>query len=93
MRINFVPIHVFRETPQVTFFDAGVKGSNGSDVLIHHGSAISPPNDDNFEQYYVHRHQIDYNFALDGNRTFTLLNPIWDEPPHVIYLNRAMGAL
>ena len=25
MRLNFVPTHVFRETPQVSFFDAGVK--------------------------------------------------------------------
>ena len=90
---NFVPTHVFRETPQVTFFDAGVKGSNSSDVVIHHGSALSPPNDDNFEQYYVHHHQIDHNLVLDGSRTFTLLNPEWDEPHHVIYLNQKMGAL
>ena len=26
MRLNFIPIHVFRETPAVTFFDAGVSG-------------------------------------------------------------------
>ena len=91
--LNFVPTHVFRETPQVTFFDAGVKGSNGSDVVIHHGSALSPPNDDAFEQYYVHHHQIDHNLVLDGSRTFTLLNPEWDEPHHVIYLNQKMGAL
>ena len=91
--LNFVPTNVFRETPQVTFFDAGVKGSNGSDVVIHHGSALSPPNDDDFEQYYVHHHQIDHNLVLDGSRTFTLLNPEWDEPHHVIYLNQKMGAL
>ena len=63
MRLNFVPTHVFRETPQVSFFDAGVKGSNGSDVVIHHGNAISPPNDGDFKQYYVHRHQIDHNLV------------------------------
>ncbi len=91
--LNFVPTHVFRETPQVTFFDAGVNGSNGSDVVIHHGAATSPPNDDDFEQYYVHYHQIDHNLVLDGRRTFTLLNPDWDEPHHVIYLNQRMGAL
>jgi len=89
----FVPTNVFRETPQVTFFDAGVTGSNGSDVVIHHGAAISPPNDDEFEQYYVHHHQVDHNLVLDGSRTFTLLNPEWDEPHHVIYLNQKMGAL
>ncbi len=91
--LNFVSTKVFRETPQVKFFDAGVKGSNGSDVVIHHGAAISPPNDDEFEQYYVHYHQIDHNLVLDGSRTFTLLNPEWDEPHHVIYLNQKMGAL
>ena len=39
------------------------------------GSAISPPNNEDFEEYYVHRHQIDDNLVLDGTRTFTLLNP------------------
>ncbi len=91
--LNFLPTNVFRETPQVTFFDAGVKEANGADVVIHHGSALSPPDDDDFEQYYVHHHQIDHNLVLDGTRTFTLLNPEWDEPHHVIYLNQKMGAL
>ena len=45
MRLTFVPIHVFRETPAVTFFDASVEGSNGTDVVAHHGAAISPPDD------------------------------------------------
>ena len=36
MRLKFLPIHIFRETPQVLFFDAGVEGANGSDVVIHH---------------------------------------------------------
>ena len=93
MRLNFLPIHVFRETPQVSFFDAGVKKSNGSDVVIHHGNAISPPNDGDFEQYYFHRHQTDHNIIMQGSRIFTLINPEWDEPHHIIYLNRAMGAL
>ena len=43
MRLHFIPIHVFRETPSVTFFDAGVPGSNGTDVVAHHGAATSPP--------------------------------------------------
>ncbi len=91
--LNFVPTNVFRETHQVTFFDAGVKDSNGSDVVIHHGSAISPPYDDEIEQYYVHHHQVDHNLVIAGKRTFTLLNPEWEEPHHVIYLNQRMGAL
>ena len=86
--LKFLPTKVFRETPKVTFFEAGVAGSNGSDVVIHKGRAISPPNDDDYEQYYVHKHQIDHNLVLSGKRIFTLLNPEWDEPHHVIYLTK-----
>ena len=93
MRLNFLPIKVFRETPQVSFFDADIEGSNGTDVVIHNGNAISPPNDGANEQYYVHKYQIDHNLVIKGSRIFTLLNPEWDEPHHIIYLNRAMGAL
>ena len=93
MYLNFLPIRIFRETPQVTFFDAGVRTTNGCDIVIHHGSAVSPPNDFEHEQYYVHQYQIDHNLVLEGNRKFTLLNPSWDEPHHVIFLKRDMGAL
>ena len=93
MLLQFVPIRVFRETPQVSFFDAGINGSNGADVVIHNKNAISPPDDGNFEQYYIHHHQIDHNLVIEGSRIFTLINPEWDEPHHIIYLNRAMGAL
>ena len=40
MHLHFVPIHVFRGTPQVSFFDAGVNGSNSADVVIHHKNAF-----------------------------------------------------
>ena len=93
MELNFIPVNIFKETPAVTFLDASVKGSNGSDVVIHRGGATSPPDLNGFEQYYVHYHQIDNNLVLEGDRTFTLLNPLWDEPHHIIYLNRFMGAL
>ena len=93
MEINFIPVNIFRETPEVTFLDASIKGSNGSDVVIHRGGATSPPNLNGFEQYYVHHHQIDNNLVLEGDRTFTLLNPLWDEPHHIVYLHRFMGAL
>ena len=93
MLLHFVPIRVFRETPQVSFFDTGVNGSNGADVVIHHKNSISPPDDGIFEQYYIHHHQIDHNLVIEGSRKFTLINPEWDEPHHVIFLNRAMGAL
>ena len=93
MRLHFIPIHVFRETPSVTFFDAGVPGANGTDVVAHQGAAISPPDDEGIQQFYVHHHQVDHNLVLEGHRTFTLLNPSWSQPHHVIELERAMGAL
>ena len=30
---------------------------------------------------------------LEGDRVFSLLNPLWDEPHHIVYLHRFMGAL
>ena len=93
MELRFFPINVFRQTPKVTFFDADIDKSNGSDVVIHSGEAISPPDDLQNEQYYVHYHQIDHNLVIKGERKFVLINPSWDEPHHVIYLNRSMGAL
>jgi len=93
MELKFLPINIFRETPKVTFFDAGLEVSNGCDVVIHSEEAISPPDDFKDEQYYVHNHQIDHNLVITGERTFILINPLWDEPHHVIYLNRKMGAL
>ena len=93
MELKFCPTTIFRETPKVTFFDAGIESTNGCDVVIHSEEAISPPNDFKDEQYYVHYHQIDYNLVITGERTFVLINPSWDEPHHVIYLNRSMGAL
>ena len=93
MELKFYPTTIFRETPKVTFFDAGITSSNGCDVVMHSGEAISPPDDLRDEQYYVHNHQIDHNLVITGERTFILINPSWDEPHHVIYLNRSMGAL
>ena len=93
MELRFFPINIFRDTPKVTFFDVGIDNSNGSDVVIHSGEAISPPNKQNDEQYYGHNHQIDHNLVISGERKFVLINPSWDEPHHVIFLNRSMGAL
>jgi hypothetical protein len=93
MRLQFIPIHLFRETPQVCLFDASVPHSNGTDGVMHHGPAISPPDHDGSEQDYVHQHQVDHNLVLQGQRTFIPLNPAWDQPHHVIDLERAMGAL
>ena len=63
MELRFFPINVFRETPKVTFFDASMGNSNGSDVVIHSGEAISPPDDLKDEQYYVHNHQIAVSYT------------------------------
>ena len=93
MELKFYSTTIFRETPKVTFFDAGLVASNGCDVVIHSKEAISPPDDIKDEQYYVHEHQIDHNLVITGERKFILINPSWDEPHHVIYLNRKMGAL
>ena len=93
MRLHFIPIHIFRETPSVTFFDAGVQGSNGTDVVCHNGSATSPPDRESSEQYYVHQHQVDHNLVIEGTRIFTLLNPSWKQPHHIVHLVRSMGAL
>ena len=54
---------------------------------------VDIPDDLKDEQYYVHNHQIDHNLVITGERKFVLINPEWDEPHHVIYLNRKMGAL
>ncbi len=43
MELTFTPINIFRQTHEVTFLDASVKGSNGSDVVINRGGATSPP--------------------------------------------------
>ena len=93
MKLKFLPITIFRETPKVTFFDAGVNQSNGCDVVIHSYEAISPPDDSEDEQYYIHHHQIDHNLVITGERKFILINPTWDGPHHEIYLNRYIGAL
>ena len=93
MKLKFCPTTIFRETPKVTFFDAGIELTNGCDVVMHSGEAISPPDEFEHEKYYVHNHQIDHNLVITGERKFILINPTWDEPHHVIFLKRSMGAL
>ncbi len=45
MELKFCPTTIFRETPKVTFFDAVMESTNGSDVVIHSGEATSPPDE------------------------------------------------
>ena len=53
MKLKFIPTTIFRETPKVTFFDAGLEESNGCDVVIHSKEAISPPDDSKEEQFKI----------------------------------------
>ena len=66
MRLELFPIHVFRQTPQVSFFDAGIKESNGSTiVIIHHENAIAPTNDGKHE-LCINHYQIDHKLGYRG---------------------------
>ena len=56
MKLKFLPTSIFRQTPKVTFFDAGLEVSNGCDVVIHSEEAISPPDDFNDEQSVSYTH-------------------------------------
>ena len=92
--VNYKKHRVFRETDSVVFYDISVEESNASDLVVHTGSAISPPNDIvGAKQFYIHYHQIDHNRVLSGNRTFELVNPEWKFPYHIVHLNRTSGAL
>ena len=49
MELKFCPTTIFKETYKVTFFDAGIDSTNGCDVVIHSGEAISPPDEFDYE--------------------------------------------
>ena len=92
--VEFKKHRVFRETKDVVFYDISVEESNASDLVIHEGPAVSPPDDAvGAKQFYVHYHQVDHNRVLKGERTFELVNPEWEHPYHIVYLNRSSGAL
>ena len=92
--VNFKKHRVFRETDAVVFYDISVEDSNASDLVVHTGAAISPPDDvEGAKQFYIHYQQIDHNRVLSGLRTFELVNPEWRYPYHIVYLNRSSGAL
>lgn len=92
--VQFHKHRVFRETPEVTFYDITVDGSKAQDLVIHNGPAISPPNDlVGAKQFYIHQHQIDYNRVVSGERTFELVNFDWKYSYHIVHLNVRSGAL
>ena len=92
--VTFRKHRVFRETQDVIFYDITVEESNASDLVVHTGAAISPPDDlVGAKQFYIHYHQIDYNRVVSGERTFELVNCDWKYPYHIVHLNRSSGAL
>ena len=92
--VEFHKHRVFRETEDVIFYDISVENSNASDLVIHTGSAVSTPDDVvGAKQFYIHRHQIDHNRVVSGERTFELVNLKWKYPYHIVHLNVQSGAL
>ena len=84
---ELIPYERFRDTPAVRFFDVTVAGSNARDLVIHGGSAVSPPDaSDGSWQFYLHPHQEDNLLALHGGRTFYLVNLGWNYPFHIVRL-------
>ena len=92
--VEFRKHRVFRETEDVIFYDISVEKSNASDLVIHTGSAVSPPDDVvGAKQFYIHKHQTDHNRVVSGERTFELVNLKWKYPYHIVHLNVQSGAL
>ena len=92
--VHFKKHRVFRETPDVIFYDISVEESNASDLVIHDGPATSPPDDMvGAKQFYIHKYQDDYIRVVSGERQFELVNFDWKYPYHIVHLNRASGAL
>ena len=92
--VHYKKHRVFRETDDVIFYDISVDESNASDLVVHNGPAMSPPNDCvGAKQFYVHRYQDDYNRVVSGQRTFELVNYEWRYPYHIVNLNVHNGAL
>jgi hypothetical protein len=85
LQFELVPYKKFRDTPAVKFYDVTVEDSNARDLVIHSGPAVSPPNDaQGYWQFYMHSHQEDNLLALQGGRTFFLVNFDWEHPFHIV---------
>ena len=92
--IHFKKHRVFRETDGVIFYDISVEESNASDLVVHEGPAVSPPNDIvGAKQFYNHSFQDDYNRVVSGTRMFELVNYDWRFPYHIVHLDVHSGAL
>ena len=92
--VSFRKHRVFKETDSVIFYDITVEESNASDLVVHEGAAVSPPDDfAGAKQFYIHSFQDDYNRVVSGTRTFELINRQWKCPYHIVRLDRSHGAL
>ena len=92
--VSFRKHRVFKETDSVIFYDITVEESNASDLVVHEGAAVSPPDDfAGAKQFYIHSFQDDYNRVVSGTRTFELVNLQWKCPYHIVRLDRSHGAL
>ena len=85
---ELIPYQRFRDTPAVRFFDVTVGDSNARDLVVHAGPAVSPPDDSSTGawQFYLHPHQEDNLLAVQGGRTFYLVNFQWSYPFHMVRL-------
>lgn len=91
---NVIPTKIFRETKAVSFYDATIDTTNGCDVVRHGPGAVSPPLDDKGNvQFYVHRHQVDNNLCVYGQREFHLIYDLWENPYHIVHLDEGSGSL
>ena len=94
---NPITLHrprIFRETPSVRFHDISVEGSNGIDLVEHHGQATSPPNTRyGLKQWYYHKHQTDNNRVIKGQRLFELFYSGWSSPHWFVFIDETAGAL
>ena len=92
--VQFIKHRIFRETDSVVFYDISVEESNAADLVIHEGSATSPPDDCvGAKSFYIHSFQDDYNRVVQGSRIFELVNLQWKYPYHLVNLTRQSGAL
>lgn len=84
-QFELISYNKFRDTPSVKFYDVTIENSNARDLVVHTGPAVSPPNDSHgYWKFYMHKHQEDNLLALQGGRTFYLVNFDWEEPYHIV---------
>lgn len=91
--IKLFPERTFRRTPGVHFGDISIQPSNALDLVEHFGPSISPPLLRGRKQWYIHKHQTDYNRVLRGKRLFELYNNEWVTPHWFVLLTERSGAL